>query len=377
MEKGSLRFDVNVSVRPAGSSELRTRTELKNMNSFAFAANGIEREVERQIAIYEAGGTVEQETLHFDPGHESAPPLRSKEEAQDYRYFPEPDLVPLRPDAEVVERIRGELGERPGDRIRRLEGEVGFELAEDLVANGRDGLYASVPGDDRRAVANVLKNQLAGAGVDVARVHARELGRLIEARDRIPRSAFVEALARSADDGFSADGYLEQDAVSSADELVPVVKRVIAGNEAQVAAYRGGKTGLLGFFVGRVMQETGGKADARTVNQLLRERLEPVIEEANDVLVTLGYSEAQLCVRAAPLPRKGPAEGQQDPQPVLRPGGDRALGGRKLRAGDHRARAPAADAARAARVPGGPHAVTLAPARTTAPPSPYGEGATR
>jgi aspartyl-tRNA(Asn)/glutamyl-tRNA(Gln) amidotransferase subunit B len=97
MEKGSLRFDVNVSVRPTGSDELRTRTELKNMNSFAFAARGIEREIERQIATYESGGQVEQETLHFDPNREDAPPLRSKEEAEDYRYFPEPDLVPIEP----------------------------------------------------------------------------------------------------------------------------------------------------------------------------------------------------------------------------------------------------------------------------------------
>src|SRR5205823_4268210 len=105
MEKGSLRFDVNVSVRPAGSGKLRTRTELKNMNSFAFAAKGIAREVQRQIEIYEAGGEVEQETLHFDPAHESAPPLRWKEEAQDYRYLPEPDLVPIEPAAEVVEGL--------------------------------------------------------------------------------------------------------------------------------------------------------------------------------------------------------------------------------------------------------------------------------
>src|SRR5207247_9882086 len=109
MEKGSLRFDVNVSVREAGESGFRTRTELKNMNSFNFAAKGIERELRRQIEIYESGGTVEQETLHFDPGNESAPPLRSKEEAQDYRYLPEPDLVPLEPDRELVERLRGAL----------------------------------------------------------------------------------------------------------------------------------------------------------------------------------------------------------------------------------------------------------------------------
>src|SRR5438067_8179120 len=95
MQEGSLRFDVNVSVRPQGSDELRTRTELKNMNSFSFAAKGIEREIARQIRIYEAGGTVEQETLHFDSAHEESPPLRSKEVAQDYGYFQEPDLVPV------------------------------------------------------------------------------------------------------------------------------------------------------------------------------------------------------------------------------------------------------------------------------------------
>ncbi|HEY6150611.1 MAG TPA: Asp-tRNA(Asn)/Glu-tRNA(Gln) amidotransferase subunit GatB, partial [Gaiellaceae bacterium] len=138
MEKGSLRFDVNVSVREAGETEFRTRTELKNMNSFNFAAKGIEREIRRQTEIYESGRTVEQETLHFDPGNEAAPPLRSKEEAQDYRYFPEPDLVPLEPDPALVEKLRGELPDSPWVRIRRLEDEVGFALAEGLVTSGRD-----------------------------------------------------------------------------------------------------------------------------------------------------------------------------------------------------------------------------------------------
>src|SRR5205814_2603733 len=126
LEKGSMRFDVNVSVRPAGSDELRTRTELKNMNSFSFAAKGIEREIARQIRIYEAGGTVEQETLHFDPAHEESPPLRSKEEAQDYRYFPEPDLVPVHPPEYVAGRLRGEIGELPGARIRRIASTLSF-----------------------------------------------------------------------------------------------------------------------------------------------------------------------------------------------------------------------------------------------------------
>src|SRR5438046_7080260 len=139
MEKGSMRFDVNVSVREAGESEFRTRAELKNMNSFNFAAKGIEREIRRQVEIYESGGVVEQETLHFDPGNEAAPPLRSKEEAQDYRYFPEPDLVPLEPDWELVERLRGGLPELPWARIRRLEPEIGFTLAYGLVTGG--GVY--------------------------------------------------------------------------------------------------------------------------------------------------------------------------------------------------------------------------------------------
>ena len=273
MEKGSLRFDVNVSVRPAGSDELRTRTELKNMNSFAFAAKGIAREVERQIGIYESGGAVEQETLHFDPGHESAPPLRSKEEAQDYRYFPEPDLVPVEPPAELVDRLRAELPELPAARIRRLEHETGFDLAEGLVTSGRDGLFDRVPGD-RRPVANVLMNELAGAGVDPAAVNADELGKLIEARSRIPRAAFAEALARSADPDFAADAYLGEAAIADTAELVPIVEKILAANPDQVAAYRGGKAGLLGFFVGRVMGETQGKADPKVVNELVRERLE-------------------------------------------------------------------------------------------------------
>ena len=136
-----MRFDVNVSVRPAGSDELRTRTELKNMNSFNFAAKGIEKEVARQIEIYESGGTVEQETLHFDPGNEDSPPLRSKEEAQDYRYFPEPDLVPIHPPAELVEQLRGEIGELPSARIRRIAETLSFYDADVLVTGGLDRLW--------------------------------------------------------------------------------------------------------------------------------------------------------------------------------------------------------------------------------------------
>jgi aspartyl-tRNA(Asn)/glutamyl-tRNA(Gln) amidotransferase subunit B len=275
LEKGSMRFDVNVSVRPRGSSELRTRTELKNMNSFAFAAKGIEREIARQIRTYESGGTVEQETLHFDPSHEESPPLRSKEEAQDYRYFPEPDLVPVQPPAELVERLRGEIVELPGARIRRLAATLSFYDADVLVTGGVDGLWADVvaAGADPKEAANVVSNQFAATGIDPGRVDARELAKLVSARADIPRAVFDAALAHVGDDGFAADPYLEQRVVSDAAELDPVVERVIAANPEQAEQFRGGKQGLLGFFVGQVMKETGGSADPRVVNERVRAKL--------------------------------------------------------------------------------------------------------
>jgi aspartyl-tRNA(Asn)/glutamyl-tRNA(Gln) amidotransferase subunit B len=273
MEKGSLRCDANVSVRQAGEAGYRTKTELKNMNSFKFVADGITAEVERQIGLYEEGQEVIQETLHFDPQKGTVAPLRSKEEAHDYRYFPEPDLVAIEPPEDMVERARAKIGELPGARIRRLEEEVDFDLAYGLVTSGRDELYARVPGDDRRAVANVLMNQLAAAGVDPALVDGTELAKLIEARDSIPRQAFVDALAASGDPGFGADDYLGETVVSDSAALDPVIDAILAANPGQVEAYRGGKEGLLGFFVGQVMRETQGKADARAVNERLREKL--------------------------------------------------------------------------------------------------------
>jgi aspartyl-tRNA(Asn)/glutamyl-tRNA(Gln) amidotransferase subunit B len=272
MEKGSLRCDANVSVRQAGEKGFRTKTELKNMNSFKFVADGIEAEVRRQIEIYEAGGEVEQETLHFDPASGTIAPLRSKEEAHDYRYFPEPDLVPVEPSVEMITAAIDEIGELPAARIRRLEDELGFDLAEGLVTSGRDGLYERVAGD-RRVVANVLMNQLAATGVDVEAVNGSELGKLIAERERIPRAAFTEALERSGDSGFSADDYLGETAISDASELDPVIDKVLAENEEQVATFKAGKEGVLGYLVGQVMKETGGKADARVVNERLREKL--------------------------------------------------------------------------------------------------------
>ena len=272
MEKGSLRCDANVSVRQVGESGYRTKTELKNMNSFKFVGDGIDAELRRQIETYEAGGEIEQETLHFDPASGSIAPLRSKEEAHDYRYFPEPDLVPVEPPVEMIAAAIDDIPELPAARIRRIETEVGFDLAEGLVSSGRDRLFEWVSGD-RKAVANVLMNQLAAAGVDPDEVNAAELGKLIAERERIPRATFTDALARSADAGFSADDYLGETAISDVSELDPVIDRVIAENEAQVATFRAGKEGVLGFLVGQVMRATEGKADPRAVNERLREKL--------------------------------------------------------------------------------------------------------
>jgi aspartyl-tRNA(Asn)/glutamyl-tRNA(Gln) amidotransferase subunit B len=264
-------------VRPAGSTELRTRCELKNVNSFNFVARGIDALVAQQIATYEAGGEVKQETYDYDPASNRLTVHRSKEEADDYRYFPEPDLVPIEPDPALVERLRAELPEAPGERIRRLEAELGLETALGLVTGGRDRLHAALvaAGVEPKAAANVLMNQLAAAGVDPDAVDAVELAKLIDARSSIPRTAFDEALAASGSPGFAAERYLAEASISDSSELEPVVDRILAANPDKVEEFRAGKEGLLGFFVGQVMRETGGKASPQAVNALVRAKLAP------------------------------------------------------------------------------------------------------
>jgi aspartyl-tRNA(Asn)/glutamyl-tRNA(Gln) amidotransferase subunit B len=275
MEKGTLRVDANVSVRPAGSDELRTRCEIKNMNSFTFVARGIEAEVARQIAVWESGGEVVQETYDFDAASGKLTARRAKEEADDYRYFPEPDLVPVEPPAELVERLRAELPVLPAERIRSVGDRLDHERALVLVTGGLDGLWEATvaAGADGVAAYNVIANNVVAAGVAPSQVPAPELARLIGARDRIPRAALDEAIAKLGEPGFSADPYLAQETVSDTASLEPVVDAVIAANPGQVAAYRGGKEGLLGFFVGQVMKEMKGQADPRAVNELVRAKL--------------------------------------------------------------------------------------------------------
>jgi aspartyl-tRNA(Asn)/glutamyl-tRNA(Gln) amidotransferase subunit B len=275
MEKGTLRCDANVSVRPAGSDELRTRWELKNMNSFTFIGRGIEAAVRRQVEAYERGETVAQQTYDYDADTDRLTPHRSKEEAEDYRYMPEPDLVPLAPDPALVERLRGELRELPSARIRRLEQELGFESALGLVTSGRDGLFDKVVEVDAvlepREVANVLMNQFAATGRDPDEVDAQELAKLLRARPTMTRASVEAALRVVGREPI--DHLLAEEVIDSTDSLGPLVDEVLAANASEVEAYRSGKEGLLGYFVGQVMKQSQGKANAKVVNELIREKL--------------------------------------------------------------------------------------------------------
>jgi aspartyl-tRNA(Asn)/glutamyl-tRNA(Gln) amidotransferase subunit B len=278
MEKGQLRADANVSVREVGETGFRTRTELKNMNSFSHIARGIDAEVLRQIATWESGKEVVQQTLDYEVKSDTVTPRRRKEEADDYRYFPEPDLVPLEPEAEIVERLKTELPELPGARIRRFERDYELPYYDAEVLNGSAALAAlyervALDGVDAKAASNVLMNDFVATGVDPAAVNAEELAKVIAARATIPRATFAKALAESGDPEFKADLYLGEALVGDTSELEPLVDRVLADSPGQVAAYKGGKQGLLGYFVGQVMKETQGKADPKVVNELLQKKL--------------------------------------------------------------------------------------------------------
>ncbi len=184
--------------------------------------------------------------------------------------------MPVEPPAELVESLRAEIPESPATRIRRIEPALDLDRATVLVTGGLDRLWDETvaAGADPVVTANVIANDLVGAGVDPAAVQPSELVKLVGARDRIPRAAFATAISRLGEPGFSVDPYLAEDAVSDIGELGPIVDRIIERNPGQVAAYRGGKEGLLGFFVGQVMKETQGKANPRVVNEVIRERLE-------------------------------------------------------------------------------------------------------
>ena len=268
MEKGTLRADVNVSVRERGEDGFRPRWEIKNMNSFTFIGRAIEAAVRQQVAAYEAGDEVLQSTYDYDADSDVLTVHRSKEEADDYRYFPEPDLVPVEPPRELVDRLRAELPELPGARIRRLERDLDFALASELVSTGNDrkAELLAAEGVDWKTAANIAMNR-----GDFLPENAPALAAVVKAN--VTREALDSAFGAAATGAISADDYLAQAAVSDESELIPVVYSVLAANPEQVETYRGGKEGVLGFLVGQVMRETDGKADPKVVNRLLRERL--------------------------------------------------------------------------------------------------------
>jgi aspartyl-tRNA(Asn)/glutamyl-tRNA(Gln) amidotransferase subunit B len=273
MEKGTLRADVNVSVRERGEDGFRPRWELKNMNSFTFIRRGIEAAIREQVAAYERGETLEQSTYDYDPDTDRLTVHRSKEEADDYRYFPEPDLVPVEPPAELVERLRAQLPELPGTRIARLAVELGYDAAYELVSTGNESKAAALVehGVDWRTAANVAMNQL--AGIEPLPENVAGLAEIVKARDTLDRAAYTASFAASATSRFDAQSTLAETVTSDASALGPAIDAVLAANPQQVETYRGGKEGVLGFLVGQVMKETGGKADPKAVNQLLREKL--------------------------------------------------------------------------------------------------------
>jgi aspartyl-tRNA(Asn)/glutamyl-tRNA(Gln) amidotransferase subunit B len=273
MEKGQLRADANVSVRERGEAGYRTRTELKNMNSFNHIARGIDAEVRRQIATWESGSEVVQQTLDYEVKSDTVTPRRRKEEADDYRYFPEPDLVPIEPHAELLDRLRAELPELPGARIRALAADVGFDQAADLVGTGNEHKARLLVenGLDWPTAANVAMNQL--AAIDPLPENGPALVAIIRQRDAITREALTAAFADSAAGPLDADAVLAEQVVADTSELEPLVDRILSDSPGQVAAYKGGKQGLLGYFVGQVMKETRGKADPRVVNELVRTKL--------------------------------------------------------------------------------------------------------
>ncbi|HKC77136.1 MAG TPA: Asp-tRNA(Asn)/Glu-tRNA(Gln) amidotransferase subunit GatB [Gaiellaceae bacterium] len=268
MEKGTLRADVNVSVRRVGEEGFRPRWEIKNMNSFRYIGRAIEAAFRQQVEAHEAGEDLVQSTYDYDPDTDRLTAHRSKEEADDYRYFPEPDLVPIEPPAELVERQRGEVPERPADRIRRLAEELGFASAAELVTTGHEWKAEALAaeGVGWKEAAAIAMNR-----GDFRRENAGALARIVQAN--VTREALDEAFAAAAKGPIDAETYLSQTALGDEGELAPVIDAILAANPGQVETYRGGKEGVLGFFVGQVMRETQGKADPKVVNRLLLEKL--------------------------------------------------------------------------------------------------------
>jgi len=285
MEEGSFRCDANVSVRPVGEKRLGVKTELKNMNSFRFVQKGLQYEIDRQIALLKEGGRIVQETRLFDPTTGITASMRSKEQAHDYRYFPDPDLLPLRVEPELVERLRKELPELPAEKKERFVQEFGIPAydASVLTASKELAQYFEKTVElfpNAKAVSNWIMTELmrqlksGDRTVECCPVppeHLAGLLRLIEdgtISGKIAKIVFDEMYVTGKEAGLiiKEKGLVQ---VSDQVELAEIVRRILQDNPAEVAKYFSGKKQLIGFFVGQVMKATKGKANPEIVNRIL------------------------------------------------------------------------------------------------------------
>ncbi len=291
MEEGSLRCDANISLREVGASALGVKTELKNMNSFRFIERGIRAEIERQEAILRDGGQVLQETLHFDPGSGAITSLRSKEEAHDYRYFPEPDLIPVAIDDAMIEAARSAMSELPADRAERfIQIGLSTETAQQLAFRGELGVYFEAalaagvqPAPQPQALANWIAGELLGRlsdGEDPAdsRVQAGALAALVSlvGAKRVSVGAARHVLDALVADGGDPLEIVETEglaAMDSSDELADIVAAALQANADAAERVREGNAKAIGPIVGHVMRETKGRADGTEVARLVNEQL--------------------------------------------------------------------------------------------------------
>ncbi|TAN58907.1 MAG: Asp-tRNA(Asn)/Glu-tRNA(Gln) amidotransferase subunit GatB [Rhodospirillales bacterium] len=287
MEEGSMRADVNVSVRKAGEA-FRTRCEIKNVNSVRFVMQAIEVEARRQIDVYESGGTVEQETRLFDPGRGETRSMRSKEHAHDYRYFPDPDLLPLKLKPDYVARIKETLPELPDEKKDRFVRDYGlspYDAGVLVVDRASADYFETVAkGRDSKLAANWVMGDLFGAlnstgkTIETSPVSAKNLGELIDLigdgtlSGRLAKDVFALMVSEGkAPSLIVEEKGLKQ--VTDTGAIEAVIDQVMAANADKVAEYRSGKDKLFGFFVGQVMKASQGKANPGVVNDLLKSKL--------------------------------------------------------------------------------------------------------
>ena len=288
MDEGSMRCDVNVSVRPYGSDELRTRCEMKNVNSIKFVMQAIENEAKRHIDVYENGGEIIQETRQFDPSTGQTKVMRKKEFAHDYRYFPEPDLAPLVLSDDYLEAVRKEIPELPDDKKERFVNKLGLTPYDAIVIcenkEVADFFEKAAAGHDAKKVANWLMGDFFAMlnekklELKNSPVSAENLGRLVElvSKEVINGKTAKEVFALMAESGDNPEKIVEEKGlvqVTDSGAIEAVIDEVLASAPDNVAAYKNGKQGLLGWVVGQVGKASKGKANPGIVNKLLKEKL--------------------------------------------------------------------------------------------------------